>query len=47
MDDEPISQEIELNYGIKERKEDILTNTWSTPFQLIKQFRNIEKKEVE
>ena len=44
MSGEEISQEIELRYGIKERKEDILTNTLSTPFQLIKQFGNIKQK---
>lgn len=32
------AQEIELVYGIKERKEDILADTWSVPFQAVKQF---------
>jgi len=32
------SQEIEIIYGCKERKEDILADTMSVPFQVVKQF---------
>lgn len=43
------SQEIEIVYGCKERKEDILADTMSVPFQAVKQFGkcfNILKKYV-
>lgn len=38
-------QEAELRYGCKERKEDILAETLSVPFQLIKKFGNVKKEE--
>jgi site-specific DNA-methyltransferase (adenine-specific)/adenine-specific DNA-methyltransferase len=40
-------QEIELVYGIKERKEDILADTWSVPFQVVKQFGKSKEGEWE
>ena len=38
-------QEIELVYGSKERKEDILADTMSVPFQAVKQFGNVKEGE--
>ena len=38
-------QEIELVYGRKERKEDILADTWSVPFQAVKQFGGVKEEE--
>jgi hypothetical protein len=35
---EEIPQEIELCYGLKERKEDVLSDTMSVPFQATKEF---------
>jgi site-specific DNA-methyltransferase (adenine-specific)/adenine-specific DNA-methyltransferase len=37
------AQEIELIYGIKERKEDILADTMSVPFQAVKKFGNVKE----
>jgi len=37
------SQEIELDYGIKERKEDILADTMSVPFQAVKKFGKFDE----
>jgi site-specific DNA-methyltransferase (adenine-specific)/adenine-specific DNA-methyltransferase len=39
------AQEIELIYGIKERKEDILADTMSVPFQAVKKFGTMKKGE--
>jgi len=39
------AQEIELIYGIKERKEDILADTMSVPFQAAKKFGNVKEGE--
>jgi len=43
--EEEKKMEYELVYGIKQREEDILADTWSVPFQLVKQFGNIKKDE--
>lgn len=39
------SQEIEVVYGCKERKEDILADTMSVPFQAVKKFGNLKEGE--
>ena len=39
------SQEIELIYGCKERKEDVLADTMSVPFQAVKKFGNVKEGE--
>lgn len=39
------SQEIELVYGCKERKEDILADTMSVPFQAVRKFGNVKEGE--
>jgi site-specific DNA-methyltransferase (adenine-specific)/adenine-specific DNA-methyltransferase len=39
------AQEIELIYGIKERKEDVLADTMSVPFQAVKKFANVKEGE--
>lgn len=36
-------KEIELIYGIKERKEDILAETWAVPFQTAKRFGDVRE----
>ena len=43
--EEEKKMEYELVYGIKQREEDILADTWSVPFHLVKQFGNIKKDE--
>jgi len=43
--EEEKKMEYELIYGIKQREEDILADTWSVPFQSVKQFGNIKKDE--
>jgi adenine-specific DNA-methyltransferase len=37
--------EYELIYGCKERKEDILADTWSVPFQIAKRFGEVKEGE--
>ena len=37
--------EYELIYGIKQREEDILADTWSVPFQPIKKFGKVKENE--
>ncbi len=43
--EEEKKMEYELVYGIKQREEDILADTWSVPFQPVKQFGNVKKDE--
>jgi len=43
--EEKKKMEYELVYGIKQREEDILADTWSVPFQPVKQFGNVKKDE--
>ena len=43
--EEEKKMEYELVYGIKQREEDVLADTWSVPFQPVKQFGNIKKEE--
>ncbi|MDD5638691.1 MAG: site-specific DNA-methyltransferase [Candidatus Pacebacteria bacterium] len=43
--EEEKKMEYELVYGIKQREEDILADTWSVPFQPVKQFGNVKKEE--
>jgi site-specific DNA-methyltransferase (adenine-specific)/adenine-specific DNA-methyltransferase len=43
--EEEKKMEYELVYGIKQREEDILADTWSVPFQPVKQFGDVKKNE--
>lgn len=43
--EEEKKMEYELVYGIKQREEDILTDTWSVPFQPVKQFGQVKEGE--
>jgi len=43
--EEEKKMEYELVYGIKQREEDILADTWSVPFQPVKQFGDVKKDE--
>jgi len=43
--EEEKKMEYELVYGTKQREEDILADTWSVPFQPVKQFGNVKKGE--
>jgi site-specific DNA-methyltransferase (adenine-specific)/adenine-specific DNA-methyltransferase len=43
--EEERKMEYELVYGIKQREEDILADTWSVPFQPVKYFGEVKKDE--
>jgi site-specific DNA-methyltransferase (adenine-specific)/adenine-specific DNA-methyltransferase len=43
--EEEKKMEYELVYGIKQREEDILADTWSVPFQPVKHFGDVKKDE--
>jgi site-specific DNA-methyltransferase (adenine-specific)/adenine-specific DNA-methyltransferase len=43
--EEERKMEYELVYGIKQREEDILADTWSVPFQPVKHFGDVKKDE--